>query len=735
MTKTSIIVGLLVAAAAMLHQPAQAQFLFPSGKTETASPSSADLLRTILQSFTSGSDAERLEAVERVSTLGSFGSKTLTAELVKLLDDDNSYIRHAALHALAGLGRSASSSLPAIRSRIDEAAGRYERTLAAWTATQVAADPRQLDDLIPALLEALAADDPAINSYALQALSALGRIAHQKLTAALSESDSATSHLIIEILGETGARDSIDAIAQRLKSDEPGLRAAAAEALGRIGPASRVATSDLISRLNSDGDDAARLQSARALGRIGERSEAVTQALSKSATTDRRDAVAAASIDSLEELNTPPEIMLTVLPELLTDNRVLVVTAAMSALKRQGSKSVPTLKKALQDKRSRDWALLVIADLGPVARETIPVLSNLLDDDDSVTRRETLMAIAKIGPAAADTTSQIARQLSDENSGVQYAATFAAGSVGVKDPSLIAGLNANTGSDDAMLRLLSSWALARLDPGPLVQLRAVRELAGGITSKSPDLRLAAVQCLATLSPGAAQLPLLVKNAVDAFKSESQNIRQNAIDALTAALDRADVEQLLEPVIANEASRPIGAVVAARLGPRAESLTPTLVEALSDSRPAVRRDVGLALAAIGTPASDSAEPLTRVLGEDTDADARRAAAFALGSIRSSKPTVIKSLIGALTDESVRSTAAWSLAQLAPDNDEVAAATIPQLINDLNSPLAGERLNAALAVSRFGSAAVAARPALEYASDDPDLAVRTAARTALESISAE
>jgi HEAT repeat protein len=81
---------------------------------------------------------------------------------------------------------------------------------------------------------------------------------------------------------------------------------------------------------------------------------------------------------------------------------------------------------------------------------------------------------------------------------------------------------------------------------------------------------------------------------------------------------------------------------------------------------------------------------------------------------------------------RSLAAWSLSQIAPGDPGVAKTVIPQLVKDLQSNRGGGRREAAQALEKFGAAAEEAVSSLKYAADDPDPAVRSAAKKALQAI---
>jgi hypothetical protein len=86
---------------------------------------------------------------------------------------------------------------------------------------------------------------------------------------------------------------------------------------------------------------------------------------------------------------------------------------AAMALGRIGPAAVPPLMQALRhrDAQVRRQSALVLARIGPPAREAVSELTGLLDDPDEEVRKAAARALGQIGPEAADAVPALMRQL------------------------------------------------------------------------------------------------------------------------------------------------------------------------------------------------------------------------------------------------------------------------------------------------------------------------------------
>jgi HEAT repeat protein len=144
---------------------------------------------------------------------------------------------------------------------------------------------------------------------------------------------------------------------------------------------------------------------------------------------------------------------------------------------------------------------------------------------------------------------------------------------------------------------------------------------------------------------------------------------------------------------------------------------------------------VALAAVGAAAEPAVERLRQLLGDETPADVRYAAAFALGRIGSAAKAAVPRLIelSKSSDEIMATVAVWSALKIAPADRSLFDTAIPLLRRALRGEREVARLEAAVALGDIGPSAKSAIPILELvAEDDPNRDVREAAAGALAKI---
>jgi len=213
--------------------------------------------------------------------------------------------------------------------------------------------------------------------------------------------------------------------------------------------------------------------------------------------------------------------------------------------------------------------------------------------------------------------------------------------------------------------------------------------------------------------------------VTALKSESGLIRVGAAYALYQ-IDESKLNMvmpvLIEGLSDDEDVASDAAWALSEIGVAAEDATSTLIEALNNPSPNVRRSATSALSAIGTSAVPS---LTQTL-EKEDGLLRIGSAYALYQIDESRLNVVMPiLIEGLSDEAeeIRSQSAWTLSQIGA----TAKDAVPALVEVLTDKHEEVRTVAVEALGAIGD--VAAVPALVEALKDELLNVRGSAIGAL------
>jgi HEAT repeat protein len=279
-----------------------------------------------------------------------------------------------------------------------------------------------------------------------------------------------------------------------------------------------------------------------------------------------------------------------------------------------------------------------------------------------------------------------------------------------------------------------AYALARIDPDDKqAREKAVKMLTAAIAHENPRAQSAALRGLMELDAKpeqiAPELCACIGDCDPALLNEMLSVLaasgEAGVPALVVALGRPD-------------ARGLAAHVLGRLGPKAKAAVPALAKALADEQaPAdVRREVILALAAIGPDALEAAGALEANLSDD-DPLLRAPAAYALGRIGPAAKAALPKLQGGLTSPEPidRVASAYALVHVAPGDEALQEAAVPVLIHGLKNPLAPARRGAAEALGHVGqSVRRAAEGPLREAARDTDETVRAAALEALEKIGA-
>jgi len=90
----------------------------------------------------------------------------------------------------------------------------------------------------------------------------------------------------------------------------------------------------------------------------------------------------------------------------------------------------------LQDRDDdlRGWAIRTVGEIGPAAKETVPLLRKALKEETRTEMRMwTAQALGRIGPDAKEAVPELAAALKDQESTVRLHAAEALGEIGAKD--------------------------------------------------------------------------------------------------------------------------------------------------------------------------------------------------------------------------------------------------------------------------------------------------------------
>ena len=525
------------------------------------------LLSTVLTLYGDNHPARAEDARPPTKTQRQFSPEKLTAWIEELQHDDE-VVRRRAARALGELG---SQAEPAVAELIETLSD--DGKLVAFEACQALA--KIGPPAIPALTKALAHNEVAVRSWAARGLEEIGPEARAAIPALI---DSLRDHTIsvdyaASALASVGMA-SVGPLLEVLRDPQESTtaRARAAHSLGLIGPRASVAVPLLIEALEDRRE------------RTPFRGENVYYPVCNGA------------IVALGAIGPDAKAAVPVLAKLLSDGNAWVRSDAIEALAGIGpdaASAVPRLITALGDKEDEETpvkAAKTLGEIGPAARESLPVLIQLLcrlDGDSNSARRDIVTsALVGIGPDAISGLTEAYRKADADD---RPRIIRALGAVGAGVPTDVY----------AWLPYLGSHPVRAFGTEETRPEEVIPTLVEALADEEGAVRLAAVHGLGSLGPSA----------------------KLSLATVAGALQDRDPEV-----------RVAAAVTLMNLGPSAAEAVPALVEALSDRNARVRKAAAWALTVMGPPAEAAVEGLALAATRDRDREVRAAAALALRKIR-------------------------------------------------------------------------------------------------------
>lgn len=574
-----------------------------------------------------------------------------------------------------------------------------------------------------------------------------------ELLAKLSAStESPARVLVIDEIAKLGQRamPALDQLVKAFGDDDSRVRWHAARAVGLIGEDARSALPALVAMLD-DADPIAVTQAAAAIGSIQEDDGRETL-------PDADAAAYAATIDPLMKTALHPdgrarrsamramrhvarrsgksrEKIVDLFADQLADADPSVVLPALHTLADLEDEAVPFLLESLQGPKSRYWATLALAEIGPKAAAATEPLAELAKSGETEERLQAILALAAIGEQARAAVPVLVAVIDSDDDTLRHAAAFALGNIraAAADDSLrraVAGA-------DPFLASVASWALAHTHPDDAaLAADAVARLRKDLDGGNRFARAGAASALSDLAPGltSGMRGEVAAELADALGDDDPKTGV----AAGAALVRLGEEAVaaLRPKLGDAALRRAAMDVLAAIGPAAKPALDDIIAALADTEAEYRSEAALAIAAIGTDAAAAVPALRRNLADEAAAPAvRYAAAFALGRIGPAAveaEPLLRSLASA-EDETMATVAVWAALKVKPEDKSLFEVAVPRLRRALRGDREMARLEAAAALGDIGAAAEAALPILELVSEEDDSrAVRAAAAQAVAKI---
>ena len=512
-----------------------------------------------------------------------------------------------------------------------------------------------------------------------------------------------------------------------LKSSDEAARLKAVDQLGAMGEKAAAAVAPL-TELLADGSAKVRAHAAWSLGAIGAPAKPAVPALAK-LLKDPDENVRRQAVRAVQAIHPGPEVMIPLCVALMEDTDPAVRVRVLRVMADAGVKAVPGLIKALKNEKAAYWACLVLREIGPDAKDAVPALAEALKNPRAEIRREAVLTLGAMNEAADSVLPQIVALLKDEHA--RTAATFVLGQLGKIPADAEQTVRAGAKSDDKMLATVSLWALARVHlEDKDLRRQATEELIARLKDTNPFVRVTAARALAELPPAPEiTAPIWEKAMQDADPTTVHY----ALDAM-AVLGAPAVPRLID-ALKHEKVRANAAYILGRIGPAAAPATDALAKLIDDKNADVAQEAVFALAHIGPGAKDAVPALIKSLQQGEDKEASAASiAHCLGKIGPAAAAAEPELLALLKgpDRNAAVLSAWALGQIRPNSADIAAKTVPVLVEGLALPIIHCRRLAAEALADLGPLAKVATAALQKAASDADPGVRAAAAKAISAV---
>jgi HEAT repeat protein len=391
-------------------------------------------------------------------------AKDAVPALTEALGSKQPQVRREALLALASIGESAAAAVPQIAAMLDD---KLHATAATYALGAIGKIPADVETKIR---ENAKGQDKLLSTASLWTL------------ARLHPEDK-------EIRREVTER-----LAERLKEQDPNVRAWAAQGLAALPPAPDI-TVPIFEKAFQDADETTVRSALDALAGVGAR------AVPRLIDVLRNAKYAKLRVD---------------------------VAYTLGQFGADAAPATEDLAKLLgdADPKVSSEAALAIAKIGAPAGAAVPALIKAIEK-----------AIAGAGE----------KPLEQQEDTTSCAAAYALGRIGPAAAGAAVDLRKATASRDAALNLVSAWALAQIEPGSAQSAaKTLPILIAGLAQSVPKYRQAAAESLGNLGPLAKDaLAELQKAAKD---DPDQAVRQTAVQALekigqAAVKDKADAKSI------------------------------------------------------------------------------------------------------------------------------------------------------------------------------------------------
>lgn len=444
----------------------------------------------------SQSPADIIESA--MSGIGELPSpKALLDAIGKQLSSDNPLERLDALLAADQEGMLGAQLEASLSSMLREGKSPLEKVLAA-NALVDSKDGSANQLAVKILVENLRSNNPLVAAQSAKGLRAIGSESQGAFIKALDAPDASTRSLAAEALGDIGSPESANKLVALLGDKNAQVRVAAAKSLGATGNPAAVAS--LLKAMRDDSDLAVRANAAASLVELRSGDASVQHAIVE-VMLRSDEPTGLAVIRAVANCEANPTVRADLLGRALPKSKPVFASELTSQLVEMDEAGMQVLIRSLDEPGARYWAVVALSDFGPKANSASDKLAGLLNDSTPDVQTEILLALANIKANSAAVTKAVGQQLVSKEGGVRYAATLAAVRLELNGDDIQAKLEANSTSDDKVLALVSSFALAKLNPRDLsLGKRVLSSLAAAVRSGDERLKPLAEQAIKELRP-------------------------------------------------------------------------------------------------------------------------------------------------------------------------------------------------------------------------------------------
>lgn len=532
-------------------------------------------------------------------------------------------------------------------------------------------------------------------------------IAAMPATDALIESLSDSDWRVAEVSRSTVAalaRHALPKLVSALQSAQPRQRAAAVRALGLCSPLPESAVDAIRAAAEADADRTVRVEALRALGSVRQNAQELVPILIRELNGADPE-VSAVACEALAALGpqgsvAAPEIAQRLTKATIVHERLLLLRTLQASRSDDLAVSAAVLR-CLQDSdaRVRENAARFVQAVLPRNAETIPELTKAVKDKNAEVRRAAIEALGALGPRATEAIPTLVGTLHETYwFACEDAAAKALASMG--EPAVLALLDVASQPEQeraqaamAALKTIvdrdASALFSALKSGnPELRASALRvsnfaadfdamlpALLDSLADSSTSVRAAAAEVLAVRGPG------ILIHIKPALTDERWLVRAGVVSLLAHHGSSSNVlvqEELLaaaldaHPEVRRNAFRGLKDVSA-----RGPKITEALTNGLRDEQIGVRLEVASAIEGLGGNSEHAS--LLIVLLKSNLANARAAAAAALGHCEADSALLLNELSALLNDSShdVRAAVLRGLSKLELKDPKVREKIYPAL----------------------------------------------------------